>query len=173
MLRVRISQEHCHVTGWREAVLWARGQDLSRALPGHRVERSCAVGAWTGSFKSTARSQGGEKLCCGRVDRIFQEHCQVIGWKEAVLWARGQDLSRALPGHRVERSCAAGTWPGSLKSTARSQGGEKLCRGHMIRISQEHRKVIGWRETVPQEHGQDLSRALPDHRVERSCAVGT
>jgi hypothetical protein len=40
--------------------------------------------------------------------------------REAVPRAHGQDLSRALPGHRVERSCAAGAWPGPLKSTARS-----------------------------------------------------
>ncbi len=76
----------------------AHGQDLSRALPGHRVERSCAVG----------------------MARISQELCQVIGWREAVPRAHGQDLSIALPGHRVERSCAVGTWPAYLKSTARS-----------------------------------------------------
>jgi hypothetical protein len=100
-------------------VPWAHDKDLSRALPGHRVERSCAACAWPGSLKSTARSQGGEKLCRGRMARISQELWQVIGWREAVPLAHGQDLSRALPGHRVERSCAAGAWPGSLKSTAK------------------------------------------------------
>jgi hypothetical protein len=90
-----------------------------------------------------------------------------------VLWANGKDLSRAPEGHRVERNCAAGTWPGSLKSSGRSQGGEKLCRGRMARISEEHCQVIEWREAMPWAHDKDLSRALPGHRVERSCAVGT
>jgi hypothetical protein len=76
----------------------AHGQDLSK---------HCQVIGWR---EAVPRAHGQD----------LSKHCQVIGWREAVPRAHGQDLSTALPGHRVERSCAAGAWPGSLKSTARS-----------------------------------------------------
>jgi hypothetical protein len=34
--------------------------------------------------------------------------------RSGVSRGHGQDLSRALQGHRVERSCAVDAWPGSL-----------------------------------------------------------